>query len=71
MQSGKPTIDDEQPSVTEDTGETDESNDNSESAVSRVISTARNISEIVAPFTGVLSALVHAITAFKFFKEAS
>lgn len=77
MFSGKPTTGDEQPSVTDSSGDeetengTDGGNNNDTSTVSTLLDTARTVSDIVAPFAGLATAVVNAITAWKFIKEAT
>ncbi|WP_115863375.1 hypothetical protein [Halorussus litoreus] len=76
MFTGKPKIDGEQPSVTDSGGETPDSpesdgGNNDTSTISGLIATARTLSEIVSPFAGLATAIVHAITAYKFFSEVA
>ena len=72
MNTGKHTSDNEQPSVTSDGEETDDGgNCNCDTGTSGLIETARNLSEIIAPFAGLATVLVQGITAFKVFREVA
>jgi hypothetical protein len=68
----RPDQDDEPARVTSDDDGDDAPSDDAteESFGQRLLDAARTLSEVIAPFTGLLTSIVHAITAYQFLRKA-
>lgn len=67
----RPDHDDEPAHVTSDdtSDETQQDNAANPSAVDRLVASARTVSEILAPFTGLAASIVHLMTTYQFLKK--